>query len=291
MVFRIMTIAILVGVATTSPVSGEDLDIDPGADHLITLWPELDGASRYSIQEDQGDGVIRLSNVENPTLAVYLAPHTGASTPAVLVCPGGGYAKLAYNKEGTEVAEWLNSLGISAAVLKYRVPGNRAGALADAQRAMGLLRHHGEEWHIDPERIGILGFSAGGHLAACASNNFAERSYVAVDDADALSSRPNFSVLVYPAYLGGADLALVPEAPVSGNTPPAFIVQTQDDKHYIDSSISYYVALKNAGVSGELHVYPKGGHGYGLRPSENAVSTWPTLCGRWLKTIGVLSKD
>ena len=262
--------------------------IDPDASEVLSLWDDLAELSPYALQEDRGDGVIRISDVENPTLALYPAPERSGASPAVLVCPGGGYSKLAYNKEGTEIAAWLNGLGFTAAVLKYRVPGNRDGALADAQRSLGLLRHNATRWNIDPKRIGVLGFSAGGHLSARLSTNWSERAYAPRDGADAVSCRPDFTVLVYPAYIGKKDLSLAPEIGVDGETPPAFIVQTQDDTHYVDSSVVYFLALKGASVPAELHLYPEGGHGYGMRKSADAVSGWPALCARWFETIGVL---
>ena len=253
---------------------------------VMPLWPDRTDTSLETVQPDRGDGVLRLTDVVNPSLEVFLVPTTDQPVPAVLVCPGGGYSKLAYNKEGTEIATWLNGLGVSAFVLKYRVPDNRAGALADAQRAMGIIRHHAAEWKVDPSRVGILGFSAGGHLAASVSTRYVDRSYERVDEADDRPCRPDFTVLVYPAYLSADTFTVVPEIPVNGKTPPAFIVQTQDDTHYIDSSIAYYTALKEVGVPSELHLFPVGGHGYGMRPSKDAVSSWPLLVARWLDTMG-----
>jgi acetyl esterase/lipase len=255
---------------------------------VITLWPERSEIEKEDVQPDRGDGVIRLTNIANPSLHVYPAPKADAPVPAVLVCPGGGYVKLAYNKEGTEVAEWLNSIGIAAAVLKYRVPGDREGALEDVQRAMGLLRFHGARWNVDPGRIGVLGFSAGGHLAARLSTTNESRVYEGIDDADGTSCRPDFTVLIYPAYIARKDYKVASKIAVNVKTPPAFILQTQDDTHYINSSIAYYIALKDAGIPAELHVYPIGGHGYGMRPSSDAVSGWPALCARWLKTSGIV---
>lgn len=200
-----------------------------------------------------------------------------------MICPGGAYNVLAYDLEGTEVAEWLNSIGFTAVVLKYTVPKNRDGALQDAQRAMGLIRQHSKEWNVDPARLGVLGFSAGGHLSARLSNTCETRSYPAVDEADSLSCRPDFTVLIYPAYLGDATYTLSEGITVTSNTPPAFIVQTQDDRTFINGSIAYYLALKKQNIPSELHFFPSGGHGYGLRPSDKDVSHWPELCGRWLK--------
>ena len=280
----IVVLLALAGLVAAAPAQ----ELDPDGSETIALWPALAGEAPYERMPDQGDNVIRITDVANPTLSLYPAAATAEPAPAVLVCPGGGYSKLAYNKEGTEIAAWLNSLGITAAVLKYRVPDNRDGALADAQRAMGLLRHNAEKWHIDPSRVGVLGFSAGGHLSARLSTNYDKRLYDTVDEADALSCKPDFTILIYPAYIAWDDYKTAPEIPVNGETPPAFILQTQDDTHYINSSIAYNIALKDAGVPAELHLFPEGGHGYGMRPSGDAVSKWPDLCARWLKTAGIL---
>lgn len=270
----------LLMVATLAPA--ETL---PEPAHTLALWPALEGKSEGEVVTGRDDGVLRLTNVANPTLAVYPAPAGDSPAPAVLVCPGGGYKILAYDKEGTEIAQWLNSIGFTAVVMKYRVPDDRAGALADAQRALSLMRHNAAAWNIDPDRTGILGFSAGGHLSACASTSNGEHTYASIDDADETRCTPDFTVLIYPAYLSGEEIALPAEVNVTKDTPPAFILQTQDDTNYINSSLAYYIALKKAGVPVEMHLYAEGGHGYGLRPSEHAVSGWPALCGEWLKRI------
>jgi len=244
----------------------------------IALWatdmPEYSADQPETITPNKKGNVIRVTNVSQPTLSFFPAVDTGQPNPVVIVCPGGGYGILAINLEGTEVAEWLNSIGVSAAVLKYRVPNNRKGALLDARRAVRLVREKASEWNIDPERIGMIGFSAGGHLAASASN---------------LPDRPSFTMLIYPAYLADEGVELVDEITVNAQTPPAFIVQTQDDKKYYRSSLAYAIALDHHGVPVELHLFRKGGHGYGLRPSPNPVSNWPALCQAWLRESGVLN--
>ncbi|MGC3971441.1 MAG: alpha/beta hydrolase [Pirellulales bacterium] len=237
------------------------------------------------------DTTIRIGNVSSPTITVFPAPKDKATGAAVIICPGGGYNILAFNKEGTEVAEWLNSIGVTGIVLKYRVPKRpdrerHAPMLEDAQRAIGMVRHRASEWGIDPARIGILGFSAGGHLAATASNNYAKRTYAKVDAADDVSCRPDFAVLIYPAYLVDKENKLAAELPVSKETPPTFIAMTEDDGVRVECGLFYYLALKEAKVKAEMHLYPTGGHGYGLRPSEHLVSSWPARAGDWLKTLG-----
>ncbi|MCS6774953.1 MAG: alpha/beta hydrolase [Chloroherpetonaceae bacterium] len=236
--------------------------------------------------------IVRLGNVARPALTVY--PAAGAQGTAVLVCPGGGYHILAMQHEGIEVCQWLNALGVTAILLKYRVPA-RAGiprymaALQDAQRAFGLVRHHAAAWGIDPARIGVLGFSAGAHLSAVLAST-PERVYPVVDAADRESCRPDFLQLIYPAYLIREEdpLQLAPEVRVDSGTPPAFLVMTQDDPIRVENAFVYAQALHRAGVPVELHVYPTGGHGYGLRPSAHPVCRWPELAAVWMRALGVL---
>lgn len=228
-----------------------------------------------------GGSVTRVSNVAEPSITVY-NPQGRRPRPAVLVCPGGGYNILAWDLEGEEIAEWLNSIGIVAAVLKYRVPKNREGALQDAQRALGMIRSKAEEWNLIPDQIGVLGFSAGGHLSATLSNHWRQRNYPYQDAADSLSCRPDFTVLVYPAYIGTPDFQMADDFVMDPDAPTAFIVQTQDDTRYFPSAVAYHHALVKAGIESELHTYPTGGHGYGLRPSAYPVSRWNDLCRDWL---------
>jgi acetyl esterase/lipase len=239
--------------------------------------------------------VIRIGNVSAPTLTLYTptAKNTGA---AVVVFPGGGYRILAIDLEGTEVCEWLNSIGITCVLLKYRVPDTgpypkSAAALQDAQRALGIVRSHAAEWHIDPKRIGALGFSAGAHLAAALSTHFDKRLYDSVDAADQISCRPDFAVIVYPGYLAIAEQNFAANADIhpTEQTPPSFIVQAEDDPVHVENSTVYFLALKNAKVPAELHLYAQGGHGYGLRRTELPVTAWPQLVETWLHTIQILT--
>ncbi len=271
------------------------------ADEPIPLWPGVAPGETGEIGPEQeqpkrsGDNTIRLGNVTRPTLEVFLPPREKNTGAAVVICPGGGYNILAYNKEGTEVAQWLNSIGVAGIVLKYRVPARKGreryeAPLQDAQRALGIVRQRAKGWMIDPGRIGILGFSAGGHLSATVSNQYEKRTYPRVDDADDVSCRPDFTLLIYPAYLvpPKGDGTLAPELKVSSNTPPTFLAQTEDDGVRVECSLFYYLALKNAKVPAEMHLYPVGGHGYGLRPSAHNVSHWPERAGEWLRALGML---
>jgi len=243
-----------------------------------------------------GRRLIRLGNVSEPTLEVYRPPAASHNGAAVLVCPGGAYHILAMDLEGTEVCEWLNTMGVTGVLLKYRVPRREglekhAAPLQDAQRAMGLIRQNATEWDIDPQRVGVLGFSAGGHLAAATSTTLG-RTYSKVDAADELSSRPDFAVLVYPGYLTVKEEndRVSPELKLVAETPPTFLVMAQDDPVRVENVFGYASALKQAGVSFELHVYPTGGHGYGLRRTADAVTTWPDRVADWMKARGLLER-
>ncbi len=276
------------------------------ATEAIRLWPGVPpgDAGKLPAEADTtkptdeqvgGKRLIRLGNVSNPTITVYPAPKGKNTGTAVLVCPGGAYQILAMDLEGTEVCEWLNSLGVTAALLKYRVPKRpgrerHAAPLQDAQRALGLVRQRAGEWGVKPEAIGVLGFSAGGHLAAALSTTYSQRAYPRVDDADAVSCRPDFSVLVYPAYLTVKDQhdAVAPELTITSNTPPTFMVIAQDDPVRVENAMGYGWALRQARVPFALHVYPSGGHGYGLRRTKEAVTSWPDRAEEWLRGLGRL---
>jgi acetyl esterase/lipase len=242
-----------------------------------------------------GKPVVRLGHVSVPTLTLYPAKTGGGPRPAVVVFPGGGYNILAIDLEGTEVCDWLNGAGITCVLLKYRVPNTgpyprSSAALQDAQRSLGMVREHAAEWHIDPHRIGVLGFSAGAHLAAALSTHYDKRLYDPIDAADKLSCRPDFAVIVYPGYLALADKNFAPNADINptADTPPTIIVQAEDDPVHVENALVYFQQLKNAKVPAELHIYAQGGHGYGLRRTELPVTTWPESVETWLKTIKVL---
>ena len=289
------------------PVAGHEVAEKTGKDSLVA-----------------GKPWVAISNVSQPTMTVY-SPTKKSTGAAVVVFPGGGYQILAIDLEGTEVCDWLTSRGITCVLLKYRVtdvgPYPKSGpypespmALEDAQRAVGLVRFHAAEWHIDPHKIGVLGFSAGGHLVAAMSTHFEKRLYPAVDAADKVSCRPDFAVAIYPGHLSlsaaewdaqqgakkfivphsataDANLTLNPEVPVSSQTPPTFLLQNEDD--HIDSvydSLAYYIALEKAGVPVELHSYAQGGHAFGLRRTKLPVTAWPQLVETWLRTIKIISE-
>ncbi len=273
----------------------------------MNVWPDTVPGEKGDIGDEQllppqGERPVdRLTNVTVPTITVYKPSEVKDTGAAVLICPGGGYHILAMDLEGTEVADWLNSIGVTGIVLKYRVPRRKdrekhLAPLQDAQRAMSLVRQQADQWGIAKDRIGILGFSAGGHLAATASTNFDQRAYEAIDDTDKISCRPDFTVLVYPAYLTGeganaSNSGLAPEIRVSDKTPPTFFAHAGDDRIGPENSITMYLALKQAGVPAELHVYGNGGHGFGLRPSEHPCSTWPQRCEQWMRSRGLLSAE
>jgi len=308
----------------------------PSRGHVQTpIWPgaapdpqAVKGPERTTTDPSflvAGKTVTGIRNVTTPTMTVYrpAGKNIGA---AVVVFPGGGYQILAIDLEGSEVCDWLTSLGITCVLLKYRVtdvgPYPKSGpypespiALEDAQRTLGLVRSHAAEWHIDPHQIGVLGFSAGGHLAVAMSVHYDKRLYREVDEADKESCRPDFAVAIYPGHLSrvaaesdasaGAkefvlsppdslsmadkNLGLNPDLHVSSQTPPTFLLQAEND--HIDSvydSLSYYIALKKAGVPAEMHLYAQGNHAFGLRRTNLPITGWPHLVETWLKTIGMI---
>jgi acetyl esterase/lipase len=236
-----------------------------------------------------------LTNITDPTLTVYRPSQANSTSAAVVVFPGGGYRILAIDLEGTEVCEWLNRIGITAVLVKYRVPEVAAipryqAPLQDAQRALGIVRNHASDWKIDPQRIGVLGFSAGGHLSATLAQHFAQRTYPHIDAADDLSCRPDFTILVYPAYLSIEDKGdqIAPEVEPAAGTAPLFIVQAEDDHSFIQGTLLYYCRLISTKIPAELHVYETGGHGYGLRPTSAPFTGWPHLAEAWLRLHGFI---
>jgi len=273
----------------------------------IPLWPNgvpggqpANTATEVNIASTKdklvaGRSVICLSNVNTPTITYYAPLNAKGDVPAVIVLPGGGYHILAIDMEGTEVCDWLNSFGVACVLLKYRVPDSgpypeSTAALQDAQRAMSLVRQHAAEWHIDARRVGVLGFSAGAHLAAALSTHFDQRLYNPTDAADKLSCRPDFAVIIYPGYLALADENFAPDPDIkpTTTTPPQFIVQAENDPVHVENALVYFTELKKAKVPAELHIYAEGGHGYGLRRTELPITAWPSLVETWLKTIHVL---
>lgn len=242
---------------------------------------------------------VYVDRVSQPTMTVY-SPTGNNTGAAVVVFPGGGYNGLAIDLEGTEACDWLTSKGITCVLLKYRVPCAKTGpyrncstALQDAQRTVGLVRFRAAEWHVDPHKIGVLGFSAGGHMVAAMSTHFEKRLYPAVDAADKESCRPDFAVALYPGHLAVPEkgFALNPDLHVSNRTPPTFLLQAEDDPvDPVENSLVYYAALRKAGVPAEMHVYGKGGHAFGLRRTESPITEWPQLVEAWLGTIGMIAK-
>jgi len=239
----------------------------------------------------------QIKNVSHPTLALFKPEAGKANGVAVIVAPGGGFRELEMDKEGEKGALWLNSLGVTAFVLKYRTPGDPtlpefAVALPDAQRAMSLVRSRAAEWGLKSDQIGMLGFSAGAQLTVAAGTHFEQRAYPAVDTADSVSCRPDFGIIVYP---GGLLLKgtgqLNPVFAVTKTTPPMFIVDAETDRVDSENCTALFVALKRAGVAAELHLYTLGDHGFALNPSPQPHATWPQRCAEWMMGQGILPKE
>jgi acetyl esterase/lipase len=283
MLSRLLALFVLVGTTFAQTAT-------PPTAATVEVWPEGkipgNGAKEPEAEVPRNDGFHRITNVSRPTLTLFLEPRRAgkAPGPAMIVCPGGGYGYTVIDKEGTEIAAWLNSAGISALVLKYRTPNNRTGALQDAQRALSLARERAAEWNLDPQRLGIIGFSAGGHLAARTSTSFGEWSYPAIDAIDAKSCRPDFAVLVYPAYLDDKAGGVSPDLNLTAAIPPTLIVHNEDDKTFVVGSKAYHAALTEAKVAHEFALYPTGGHGYGLHCEKDARA-WPDDTLKWLQKV------
>jgi len=257
------------------------------AQETIYLWPgkvplATKPKAEAVISENNKGGVTRIAEVTNPLMKVYQPAENKANGAAIIICPGGGYSILAIDKEGYEVAQWFSNLGFTTFVLQYRVPQQQEAALMDVQRAIRMVRSQANQWSLDPARIGVMGFSAGGSLSARAATLFEQQTYELIDTMDSVSARPDFAMLIYPAYLDkGENNTLTPELEVSSSTPPTFLFVAADDGH-ANSALVMAAALREAKVPVEAHVYPIGGHGYGLRPGNQAAITWPALAKKWL---------
>ena len=282
---RIITL-ILLFVAGTCGAQTPAPAATPSA--IINVWPEGktpgQGAKEPEAETPSKDAFHRITNVSQPTLSFFPAPKKESPLPAMIVCPGGGYSYVVIDKEGSEIAAWLNSIGVSALVLKYRVPNNRAGAYQDLQRALSLSRANAAEWNLDPKRLGVIGFSAGGNLAAKAATSFDPRTYPLVDNIDKQSCRPDFAVLVYPAYLDDKAGHVAPDLNLKAKIPPTLIVHSEDDKTPVVGSKVYHAALDEAKVAHEFKLYPTGGHGYGLH-CERDARAWPADTLKWLQKV------
>lgn len=264
----------------------------------MNVWPGTPPGDKPDLGPEQWNGTTLTGTVSTPTIAVYRPAKEKDTGVAVLVCPGGGFYQLSMGHEGSDVATWLNSIGVTGIVLKYRIP-NREGmprymaGLQDAQRAMSIIRSKAGEWGIDPKRIGILGFSAGGQVAADVETNFEKRMYDPLDDTDNASARPDFAVLIYPGGIArrGGEIGMVSaDVHVSKDTPPTFLSISHDDRNGSENAIYLYLALKNAGVSAELHVWSEGGHGYGIRPGSAPHASWPARVADWMAARGILKR-
>lgn len=279
-------------------------DIAMTQQNSILLFPDGAPGETEKLEEREnpfnikvGDLPVRIiADVDEPSITFFPAPENINSGTTIIINPGGGYNVLAYDLEGTEVCELFNSYGINCVLLKYRVPRREglpkhAAPLQDLQRAIAYTRAHAVEWGIDENRIGVIGFSAGALTAAIASNSFAEPSYPKVDSYDEVSIRPDFCMLIYPAYLDGENFTVVPELEVSKETCPTLLVQTQDDHKLLNSSLFYYYALKEAKVYVAMHLYTTGYHGYGVRDTGHLVNEWPERAVSWMKEIGMLKKS
>jgi acetyl esterase/lipase len=285
-------------------------------DKVLKVWPNkipgsIENANYKEKSDTAANGMVTLSKVTDPTISVYFPHDVKATGAAVVICPGGGYVHLAYTKEGINIAHWLNSLGVTGVVLKYRLPSDEImkdktiGPLQDAQEAMRIVRRNAKEWGLDPNKIGLIGFSAGGSLASTLCTHYNMKVY----DSDSTSARPDFAILGYPVismklvitHLGSRENLLGKnpsqktveefsnELQVNENTPETFLFQAEDDHTVpVENSIDYFLALKKYKIPAELHIYEKGGHGFGLGYEGETNSDWPKACAHWLKQIGML---
>ncbi len=274
-----------------------------GEPYLIDVWPGVPPGQKGDLAPDKVAGAKpnrRVSEVTKPTLTVYRPEGGKNAGVAVLVAPGGGYQALMVDHEGEDVAKWLNSLGVTAAVLRYRIPQPRTQSRdandfpphRDAQRALSLMRSKAAEWGVDPNKIGMIGFSAGGHLTTQTATNYEKRAYEPVDAVDSVSCKPDFAIIVYPGgTLVKSKDALVPDLKFTKDTPPCFLVMASNDPVGPENCIQIYLAALRAKSPVEMHLYSTGGHGFGLRPSKNPCSQWPKACEAWMKISGILPAD
>jgi acetyl esterase/lipase len=277
---------------------------------VVDVWPGkvpgdvgIKGEETSRIHQSPLVGPTKLiTNVTKPTITIYRPPQAMNTSTAMVICPGGGYWDLYWELEGEEVAAWLNSVGMTGIILKYRCPRRPGdvkgepplGPLLDAQRALSLVRSRAAEWGIDPNRIGMVGFSAGGHLALATATNFDKRTYESIDAVDSVSCRPDFAVMCYSGYLKAKDKDEISAGiRIPPNTPPVFLAHTSDDRESYGGSISehsafMYIALKRAGISTELHIFATGDHDFGVRQNERLPASWTQLCVKWLRSQDLL---
>ena len=298
--FKAVLISFFCAVVLVSPVWSADLDADSGKVEL--LWPE--GAPGAKGDKD-GD---------KPTLTICLPPKELANGAAVVICPGGGYGHLSMDREGMQIAQWFNSIGVAGFILKYRHHGvgySYPAPLQDVQRAMRTARNRAAEWNIDPNRIGVIGFSAGGHLASSIGTHFQNNYYETHDAIDRNSCRPDFMMLIYPVITlddsythSGSKRNLLGDNPdpelvenlsnekqITAQTPPTFLVHSNEDTTVpAENSIYFYLGLRKAGVPAEMHIYQKGGHGTAIEAKYGVISSWPDRCAEWMKGRGLLDK-
>ena len=287
----IAIISSLLCLSPIMPALAEGTDPLKSATVTMPLWPvgkmpghgTKDGGVEKEVAS-RGDGVTRITNVSEPTITIYKTAETQKRTPAVILCPGGGYSILPM---GSDLPAWLNSLGITVVVLKYRVPGNMGGAFQDIQRAMRLVRNNAAKWNIDPKRIGVMGISAGGHLCARLSTNWDKATYPNLDNVDEEALRPDFAILLVPAYLSQVAGKLSKDIPVNAKTPPTFILHAEDDKTFVRGTHLYHAALEAAKVENEFFNPTAGGHKCPLK-SDAEIGQWTRKCQEWLVKRGIL---